>query len=472
MKWYIIIIVQLLFVTQFNSLSQDTSKPFQTITAENLSNLELGYAVPGHCLFGGISPDGEWLASDNVVYDVESGTELFLASGRVVFSPNRRWIAIENDGVYRYPSLDMILSVSTDDLDFSPNSEFIFIAENGIYQLESVELVIPTSSETAIFSPDSQYVAIDNEGLFRLDTLENLMPDLELNFFAHGIFSPNSQLISLQGDGVYSLPSLEKQFTIPSTSDSYGFIFSPNSRYFILDELGVFDLTSGEQIISSFILDATFDRSSSRVYMSNGIYDLKTGEKTIDLNITTVALSPTERFILSEAGIFSAETGERIIVPINSFGRYFFNDEFFIGQGGVYYTDDWQPAISTTSYGLYPAINEQLNLITYSHSDYSRSRANLSKSGSSCLLYGIEGNPWQYRSGVVFSDNDIDVYESSIETDTFVDKAGGEMIVYEISEDRKWFKILSDTMGVTFGWIRAQDVETIFMPEGIPIENE
>jgi hypothetical protein len=86
------------------------------------------------------------------------------------------------------------------------------------------------------------------------------------------------------------------------------------------------------------------------------------------------------------------------------------------------------------------------------------------------LIYGIRGNRWPYRSGVVRAEAETPLYESPQAPEPLV-SVGGEIIVYAQTEDQQWLKVLRDTERIEYGWIRTEDVEYVFMPEGIPVED-
>lgn len=60
-----------------------SAQDFTPITPDNITQLELGYAVPGYSFFEGFSPDGRLLLSNNL-YE-ENNTIYLRVDGNMVF---------------------------------------------------------------------------------------------------------------------------------------------------------------------------------------------------------------------------------------------------------------------------------------------------------------------------------------------------------------------------------------------------
>jgi len=448
-----------------------TPSPFQPITPENIADIELGYAVPGYCMFGGINPDGQWLASNNFygsnnrIYDLATGVEYFALPSTVSYSPDGQWVLFNGNGLYSYPSMHHKMTLPAQTYaHFSPDSKYVFVRGMGVYEIETLTHVIPTEGEYARFSPQGTYISIDDDGLYEIETGQRIAEDNNPREWYQDSFSPNEQWVFRNYGGLYRLPSYEQMWEV--SESAYGLDYSSDGQYIAVDTLGILEVETGEMVIPNFTLGAAFTSDSSQVVLSDGIYNLPSGEKVVSFSATTIDLSSSEKFVFSEAGVFDFVTGERIELVGNAYSVSTFDEDRYMLEGNrIYDTNDWQLVTEVMPERLtYPLVSEQGNLVTNLHSGRD------TNTGASCLIYGVEGNRWPYRSGVVRSEADVVLYETpqAVEQLAYV---SGEMIVYAQTEDQQWFKVLRDTERIEYGWIHAADIEPVFMPEGIPVED-
>lgn len=462
------------------AISLKPSTQYQVITAENITRLELGYAVPGFCNFTRFSPDGRWLESDgfyaqnNHVYDVVTGRELFKAEKRLVYSPDAKWIAVEHDALYSYPAFVKQFELPDADVVFSPDSQYLFVGEHGLYQISDGTLVLPSRGPSAEFSAQTTYMAIHGVGIYnvarqQLLFAQPLTDEKEMAFYPRGIFSPDEKWVVILKDGIYSLPAWKKAFSFSPTKYEYmrGFEFSPDSRYFVLEENGVYDVATWTLGINTYSAGADFTKDGKHVVISDGLYDLATGEKKFSIAAFSIHLSPEEQFIGSDEQLWNIKTGDSANLPGSMYSLFYAEDTLLITSMAIYNTQTREIIPANTIYGGPETFNSSSTLMSTVHLDFARRAARRPHTGSSCLLYGVEGNIWPYRSGIVKTDADIDIYQSPTEV---VNHGGGEMIVYSQTVDHAWYKVLIDETETHFGWIRAADVTPISMPAGIPIE--
>lgn len=452
--WILICLVLSLLSISFVS-AQASPDDFITITTDNVAQLELGYALPGTCGYtvtdqgliaifnvgiydllsgqrraeihsdlgefsnhgtyyidardglidtqtgehliksdGAISPNEKYYAArDDGVYEIATRKRLFSITGEGKFSPDSKLFAVENDALYDVGLGKPLFRYIDGLVTFSPNSRYMVISDRGLYDLATGKRLIKTTGSFTRYSSDSKYVAILGDGLYNIESQQKIV---EIEPLQGTSFSPDNKTVAITGNGVYDLATGERKFPV----DGYE-LASPDyvegTPWLIVDEDGIYNLTTGEKYfsINGSYNSANQDASLIMIY-KKGIYDTATGQQKFEIR--------GGRFVLQDKLITS---------------------------------------------NLYAPPDMPDGLI--------------------CGVYGVKGDKWPYRSGLVNTSN-TQLY-STPNGDIRLDSQGLPMVtdkqhaVLAQTSDKQWFRI-----SVT-SWVKASDVQPVSLPDGIPIEN-
>ncbi|MEP6987824.1 MAG: hypothetical protein ABI970_19645, partial [Chloroflexota bacterium] len=208
--------------------------------------------------------------------------------------------------------------------------------------------------------------------------------------------------------------------------------FSPDSKSIAVVTDGVYDLATGKRLFqisgNKYAAPLYFGKANWLDVDEDGVYDLSTGKKQFDVS----------------NHIFSASQDGSLTV---------------IDQKGVFETSTGQLKFSIRNASF--AIHDKLILSFISTSD--------NNSGLYCGVYGIKGDKWPYRSGLVDTSH-TQIYNAP-NGDQRLDTQGRplttayQQAVFAQTSDKKWLKIRDNN------WVKASDVQPMSLPEGIPIEN-
>ena len=89
---------------------------------------------------------------------------------------------------------------------------------------------------------------------------------------------------------------------------------------------------------------------------------------------------------------------------------------------------------------------------------------------SSCLVYGSVQNLWPYRSGIIQTEQRINIYNSPSIDATAIGSFRGEAVVSAQTADGFWYKVFSQED--VQGWVSASAVSIVAIPDELPIETE
>ncbi|MEO1166701.1 MAG: hypothetical protein AAFV98_23180, partial [Chloroflexota bacterium] len=277
-----------------------------------------------------------------------------------------------------------------------------------------------------------------------------------------------------------SLNHRQKHLPLQSNDNGYDFpaqvSFSPDSMYLAVEQDGIYTLPDGEKVFTTTDgWTANFSSDGTVVgFADDGIYEVGTWEKLF--NIEGGLQGPyftldSEYVFVNEWGVYQVEIGELLEIPYRYFQVSPNNDLFISSYDGIYELDTWNKLVTFETLSPSPpfaSYNAEQTVIAYQYIN----REFEDSLNSACLLYGVAGANWAYRSGLVQSDSLISAY--NVPDGNEMNQISGFIVVYAQTQDNTWYKV---TMGNSFEgeltpiWIRADDVTPISMPEGIPIES-
>jgi hypothetical protein len=440
----------ILSLLYFNLVSaQSSSDDFITITPDNVNQLELGYIFPNIC--GATQKNGSLaLVSKTGIYDLFTGQKtLDLKSIWGFFSPDEKFFwgdkaelinlqsgdllpirgltfsddskyASADDGVYELSTKKKLFAIS--DLGwFSPDSRYVAIVNDAIYEVKTAKKLYRLPPGIVEFSPDSQYFAVWNQGIYELATGKRIIISLGTN----PTFSPNSHYVTISADGVYNIETNQRLITTTSPDSA---IFSPDSKLVAIANDGVYELPSGKRrfkISGDQYIPPYFTKDSRFLVNDNdGVYDLNTNQKRYSIAHLTGITQADDLIITREKGIIETASG-------------------------------------TTKFQIMPAYFAAHDKLVY--------QTIPTDVGNLCLLFGIKGDKWPYRSGLVNTSR-TQIY-STPDGEKRLDPQGKLLIsdkqlaVFAQTDDKKWLRVADSA------WVKASDVQPKSLPEGIPIEN-
>ena len=86
-----------------------------------------------------------------------------------------------------------------------------------------------------------------------------------------------------------------------------------------------------------------------------------------------------------------------------------------------------------------------------------------------CMVYGLAGSEWPYRSGIVHSESLIPAFASPDGEE--ITQVSGDFIVFWQTENRAWYRISLDKSFEPMPelWVRSSDVIPVSLPDNIPL---
>ncbi|MEL6524888.1 MAG: hypothetical protein AAFQ07_04170, partial [Chloroflexota bacterium] len=289
-----------------------------------------------------------------------------------------------------------------------------------------------------------------------VDSIERIVVDLENNEDLFEIpasdssdllatFSPDSTYLAVVGEGVYTLPTGEHVFDSP---DSSNVNFSPDGTLVAFSSDGVYEVGTWEQVL------ALTDEWGGKPYFSDDNTYLH----------------------LYQTGVYNVVTGERLEIP--SYSRLSPNGDLMIDFDDGIYDLATQEEVYTFEFDEFSIMGPAPRFFNTQQTVMARSLVYSSddKFYFFCLIYGVEGTDWAYRSGMVNAENKIVAYVDTPNGEE-LNTLDGILIVLAQTEDSRWYRVAFVGAGSYDGeilpplWISAEDVTPISMPEGIPIED-
>jgi hypothetical protein len=463
--FYAVIIIAVLcgaaMLTLFLQNTSISETDFVPITVENIAQLELGYALPGSCDGNPrFSPDGTLLAvGGSGVYELSTGSLRFpIEANYAQFSPDGRYLIGSQDGIYDVATGERLFSITTD-AQFSRDSSLVAVYSDGVYDVSTHERLFAISGGFSIFSANRNFLAVTGDGIYNVNSWQKVV---SVSTPALIVFSPNEMWAAVGKDGVYDLQTGGKVFTISTDGDYYPGNFSRDSSMIGLAHDGLYDTTTWQERFSFGGYGAPIFNSDGTIIAVPGefVYDVTTGEALFGINaIAGLYFSPDDASLaVWEDGVYDVDAGERMLTTA---GYTEFNDDgalVAVWGDGVYDTETWDRQIAISRYAFNIYFNVENTLISAMHLNYENRDLDVS-----CLIYGIAGNKWAYRSGVVSSNSPVPVYDSPEGTELFT--TFNELIVLAQTADNQWYRVGQNQ------WVRASDVGVMSMPDGVPVEN-
>jgi hypothetical protein len=429
-----------------------------------------GFAITGSC--GGFSRDGRLIETySSGVYDLSLGTKLFSSSGYSQFSPDSQLFADSETGeIIDVNTGEVLFTTQGDSPFFSPDGNLIISGNDAVYETSTGNRLY-TINDFAQLSPSSKYLAINRNGVFETSSGTML---IETDASVWDVrFSDDDKYVVINGESVYEMATQSLLFTLESTGYSFPpqVDFSPDSHYLAVEQIGVYSVLDGEKVFSTDGWTVNFSNNGQMLGIADdGIYEVGTWRKLFDVagGLQGPYFSPNDELaFVYEWGIYRVATGElfeiatypqispdgqMIIVPrdgiydANTWVRIYSLEG--IGQAGPFYTFNLEQTLMTMTYNTY---QDTLN--------------------EACMIYGISGNEWPYRSGLVYAEQTITAY--SAPSGQEVGTIGNNLIVFSQTNDGEWLRISigeTSSSGLDL-WVKASEVTPLSLPDGIPIVN-
>jgi hypothetical protein len=397
-----------------SGISAQTLTPITPTT-----EVEVGLGFPHYC--GSFSGDSQFLVVQNDgIYDTRTWERVLEIPTVARFNPDSTLVAVEGEGVYETDTFERVFeSSSTNSMTFSDNGNYLLIENVGVYEVETWEQVLVLGDGLALLSPDGTTVMVADRGIYDVETGDALLIGTGLTFF-----SPDSTLAAVVSDGVYDLATGERLLPLYGAGH-----FSNDGKLLVVWYEGVYEVgTWTLRFTVSNVAQSSPDNSLIVVF-GDGVYNASSGTKLYAIQGNIAAFDSTST-LLAVGGDYTyvADTGERLFA-LPTYGSSPIVVPLFSPDGTL---------LSTNTMG-------------------------------SCVIYGVVGTDWAYRSGVVHIDNALHLHESPSGSE-LESTVHGDEIVFARSSDSNWFQVLSDDL--VLGWIPASQVEIRSMPDGVPIETD
>ncbi|MEL6524889.1 MAG: WD40 repeat domain-containing protein [Chloroflexota bacterium] len=473
-------------LTSIQLIAQEETAGFAVITPENVTDLELGYALPGICR--GYDPSGQYVITQaNGVYDVYSGDlvvpleEWSIESPASFSSDSRLFVDAMLGKVYAMPSGELLFSTQGSPSRITPDGRYVVASSDGVYDTETGERLY-TLSIYAQLSPAGTYMMVNAQGVIEVSTGnviiesdEFLKPDYQF------YFSPDDRyFIDSREFTVFDLEAETYLFKVQPSDRYYTTIsFSPDSQYIAVADDGIFTLPEGERVLTTDGAFPSFSPDGTLVALSDdGVYEVGTWEQVLDLSdITGVVEFTNDNNYLHfySRRVMHIPTGDALELEVGDTTRLSPNQDLLISlDRGIYDLETFEQLVTfdfEEPYTRFVSIpfNSQQTVMARSFNFVSNAFFY-----DLCLVYGVAGTDWAYRSGLVETISSITAYDEpngERVTDIF-----GMMIVLSQTEDGAWYRVVPDESTDSISelvplWVRAEDVTPISMPDGIPIED-
>ncbi|MEL6407293.1 MAG: hypothetical protein AAFR81_23175 [Chloroflexota bacterium] len=483
--------------TSTHLIAQESDMGFAVITPENVADLELGYALPGLC--GGYDPTGQYILTfGNGIYDIYTGEEVFSLEEAFsgIFSPDGDMFITVNGDVYDFPSGDLRFSPDISDGDFSlsPDGRYLMVLnQTDNYNIDVYDLVtqerLYTLDSSAIFSSTGAYMMVDAQGnlsdrrgVIETSTGETIIEsDAFLKPEYQFYFSPDDRyFIDSREFTVFDLEAETYLFKVQPSDRYYTTIaFSPDSQYIAVADDGIFTLPEGERVLTTDGAFPSFSSDGTLVALSDdSVYEVGTWEQVLDLSdITGVVEFTNDNNYLHfySRRVMHITTGEALELEVGDTTRLSPNQDLLISlDRGIYDLESFEQLVTfdfEEPYTRFVSIpfNPQQTVMARSFNFVSNAFFY-----DLCLVYGVAGTDWAYRSGLVTAENAIPVYNAPNGEE--ITDISDMLVVFSQTEDGAWYRVSVDgavdlDLEPPPLWISADDVTPISMPEGIPIED-
>ncbi|MCA9910981.1 MAG: hypothetical protein KC519_20140, partial [Anaerolineae bacterium] len=437
------------------------------INAETFSQLELGYALPTGC--GPFSPDGNLMSvSGDGLYDLTSG--------------RRRFPTQDPDGFYA---------------SFSPDGRLMATIADGLYDTNTGEKLLGFSGHPGFFSPDGTFLAVNEEGLYDVASRALIFRITQFGLYPNPIFSPDGTLLAAARDGVYDLITMQKLYT----TEGFNIAFSPDSLWLLTDD-GVYDAHTGELRvpITCNLCLATVSQSGTYLAIDgDGVYKLPEFARLFDLdpeyeaNNHPPVFSPDETLLVSDA-VYRIPTGE-YVAAASVQGEFNTDGSRFAAYWDyLFNTDTWETIIPLERYAYFAlggdvlavgwdavynaATGEKYTSIASGYTRFNDPQTRITvenhwisgrythETTDFCLVYGLPGTDWPYRSGLVHVDDSVNLRSAPNPNSPIVTTtARTDLPVFAVSPDGAWLKVAEET------WVANWVVEVISLPPDLPVED-
>jgi hypothetical protein len=276
----------------------------------------------------------------------------------------------------------------------------------------------------AVFNADSTLIAVPGDAVRDTMTGE---PIFEIMGGGEVAFSPNGRMLAVGGDAIYDTTTWQPLYMLPS--DSMLQIFSPDSQKVLLTGDGVYDVATWQPL---FILDegseyagylSAFSADSSLIAISNqGVYDTASWELVFEMHDFGDFSPDNHLFVLSRDGVYDAQSWIKYVDIV----------------GSAHFSPDG-------TYILSSVYNDGLGHGT-------------------CFVYGYSGTNWPFRSGLIRVGEGV-IWNNPPGAPVGWPLSPGYVAVLARTPDGNYFRVDNTR------WVAAADVEVLFMPEGVPVEN-
>jgi len=232
----------------------------------------------------------------------------------------------------------------------------------------------------------------------------------------------------------------------------------------------------------------------------DAVYEVATGETVFELvngNYGQWRFSPDGSLLAVGAeAVYEVATGERLLTIEGFSTRFSVDGRLLAVDEVVYEVGTWEPYEGTLAEGipspdgtmtvlwdegLYDAANGQMIFAVPAGEGQTHNRVGafspdqtllIVNFWGTCLLYDSEGYPWSYRSGLV--DTQGEVLEFSAGDGMPVQDVTGLLVVMARSPDDPWLRVRYPDSFVyrlsLEGWIAADEVAIVALPDGVPVE--
>ena len=307
------------------------------------------------------SPDGQWLVSDEVIFEVETGDIVH----QIEFPARQNW-RFSDDGAYAHsngsafslPEWEEIETMMLPDYEVFRKTPTV----NDFFPGEAIRLGRSFkigNGFPAYLSPQASYWVVVTgglsddieQGIYDVNTGERLTLPAAFNdpfdaalLLEMGTFTANDEMFvteSLEGGTfvAYRMPSFEQAYTLPfdiGDGDRLFVQFSADGLYFGVPDDGIYDRSSGERLFE-ISGRAVFSPDSRWVATGEGLFALPDGQ-------------PGDQFDADPWGAdFSADGGLVAVIPGGVFDLLAGGERFDLSSDvrEVFFSAD-----STLLYGL------------------------------------------------------------------------------------------------------------------------
>lgn len=408
-----------------------SSIPFEILTTENVTNIELGYALTGGC--GAFSLDDKLIATSYGVNNIVSGVRRFPTNGAsTTFSPTGNLLFIGYDGIYEILTGKRVLILS----DFADMENYYGSRPGG----------------NAVFSPDEKLVAVDNIGIFHIPSYQRYL-DIKGDL---STFSSNGKYIAFAADAIYDIDTGNRKFLF----EGYSPTFSPNGNFLAVTPGGLYSVVSERRLFYLPEGHPAFSPDEKLVAIAGyGAYDTSTGDILFRIGgsprYSAPQFSPDGTLLaVGDDGVYDVKSGRRLFLIDGYYPNFSPNGELLATYDSLYAVTG-QKLFEFPGY--FPSFNREGNLVAVNHTlDESRD--------DNCLIYGIPTDNWPFRSAIgwTYSNQGINVYNSPNGQIQF--QASGSFVILARSQNNDWLRISSNA------WIEGNMIRFGDIPLEVPVE--